>query len=44
MTEAQREERAVRSRGEGDEHAEHSIHDGGYVRRVEKLGYAIAWV
>ena len=44
MTEAQREERAARLRREGDEHAEQSIHDGGYVRRVEKLGYAIAWV
>ena len=45
MTEAQREERAARLRREGgEEHAEHSIHDGGYVRRVEKLGYAIAWV
>ena len=46
MTEAQREERAARLRREGgeDEHAEQSIHDGGYVRRVEKLGYAITWV
>jgi hypothetical protein len=49
LTEAQREERAARLRREGggeqgEEPAEQSIHDGGYVRRVEKLGYHITWV